>query len=693
MKLRTVILGVVCLSSSVAFAQLKSIGQVKYYQLPTKGIKYEKVNAYVTFDQSDTREMADKAGGMMGGAAGALMSNTAKVLIKDITEVYDTWSLVPDYIKADNGKGALRLDVTYKPDDLRRPMTAPPVNQQRGGHVVPYKVFASMKLTDPTGKVIMERNYGELSGDFVSATYVTAAESEEGIGTYEMACIRAAMLKARAEVFGLYGFGQMKATLDLGPIKEIKASAKPTAAVIKMLQSKKGYVLSESEKAMMKEFVDVIEKDINLASDKTRWAAYHDLAIGYAWLLDEKKAKEYLAKEFQESKESIELVRNFGKKGSKGYNGKDLAKFQAYGSIEEFVNYYPAAATMYPDFIRAIQRPFKQFTDFYTYNDLLCQIYGLDIFYQFLPFDSFKGDVKSVKGSIKQEGKPDINYSLSLDKAGNPKGLEIESVDGEGEKLKTKEIQPIYNTDGDYTTTRVSGFESLLGPSKYDLRHMSAPDAEETKGEAGKVLKADGIFSETSAKNQMLIDLKGVIYFSGSNKYSTPNAFYSKFLKGSDTKFGKAKSTTKCTAEFKLNDKGEMIDWKWDGTAHMGWGFTAASNGAWDNSMEKNTVDGTINRKFKASAFDANGLPSSITVDSKTNAKLKTKEIDWKKVKSQYESYSSFWASAGKPKVNATASGFDGSSSEEWPSAYTVDAKGNWTEAKVGPYIITRVFK
>lgn len=676
-KMKILLLGLACLTAGVMQAQLKTIGDVSYYQLPTKGLKYERVDAYVTLDQSRMREMAGKLGSLAGSAANEVL--------KDITEVYDSWPLCPPYIKTDKGAGVLKLNVTYVPDDLRRPMTAPPVNQQRGGHVVPYKVFASMKLTDPAGKVLMERNYGELSGEFVSHNYITAAESKEGIGTYEMACIRAAMLKAQAEVFGMYGFGLMKATIEIGPVKEIKESKKAAEAAINVLENKKGFVLTNGEKETMKAFVDVVEKNIGMASDKTRWIAYHNLAVGYTWLQDEAKAKQYFAKEMEESKESIELVRNFGKKGSKGYNGKDLEKFQSYTAIEEFVNYYVAGANKYPELLSALSRPLKQFSDYYTQNDLLNQIYGLDFFYQFLPFNAFKGSPKSVKGTISQEGRPAIEYSLSIDKKGNPKELEVKSVNDAGDEVETKEIQPIFNKEGDYVTTVVSGIERLIGPSKYDLRRMSAPVNDLTTGEAGNIMKG-GFLSNTNEKNQMLFDLKGVMYFKGNNDYATPNAFFSKFLAGGTTKFGRAKSNTDFTAITQINENGEVVQWKWDGKAYMGWGL------AGDGSA-KNYVEGTINRDFKVINFDEHGLPKSINVDSKTKAKLVAKEIDWKKVKDQYSSYNNFWATAGKPKINASATGFDATSGEVWPCEYTLDDKGNWTSAKIGPYTIKREFK
>lgn len=692
MKKKTLLLlAVAILSATMSFGQLKKIGKISYYQLPTIGIKYEKVDAYVTLDQSDAREMMGAAGGLLGGEAGqSAMAGAAEVVLKDITEVYDTWALCPDYIKVKKGAGTLRLDVKYKPDDLRRPMTTPPVNSQRGGYVVPYKVFASMKVTDPSGKILFERNYGELSGDFVSKNYITAADSDEGIGTYEMACIRAAMMKARAELFGMYGFGLMKATLNMGPIKEIKTSKKPAAAAIAMIKAKKGFVLTDDEKAIMKTFVDVIEKDINLASDKTRWMAYHNLAVGYAWLQDETKAKEYFAKEFEDSKASIELVKNFGKKGSKSYTGKDLKRYQGYSAIEEFVNYYPKAANMYPELLAALARPLKQFTDFYTYNDLLCQVYGLDMYYQFLPFDALKGAPKSVKGSITQDGNAPIEFSLSMYKNGQAKELNVESINDDGDKVVTKAIQPIFNDGGDYITTSMPGLDRFMGPSKGELRRLSAPVDDLTRGEAGKILKSDGMLSKTNEKIQMLIDLKGMMYFNGSNDYSTPNAFYSKFLAGSDTKFGTAKSNTDFTATTIIDANGVVKQWKWDGKADMGWGISFNANGT---SSAKNTVKGNINRNFTVTEFDENGLPKSITLDSKVKAKMVLKEFDWQKVKSQYESYNSFWSEAGKPKVKASATGFDATSSEIWPCNYTVDAQGNWTEAKVGPYTISRTIK
>ena len=328
----------------------------------------------------------------------------------------------------------------------------------------------------------------------------------------------------------------------------------------------------------------------------------------------------------------------------------------------------------------------------YTHNDLLCQIYGLDIFYQFLPLTALKGTPKSVSAVITQEGREPITYTLKLDKYGNAKELKVKSVNEVGDKIETKGILPVFNDKGDYVGTTLSGIDlSGANNEKSNLRKMSAPVNDLTKGTAERILKGDGAlaFFTSSETNQMLIDDKGVMYFKGKSKYPNPNAFYSKFLAGSNTKFGKAKSTTTFTATTQIDANGVVKQWKWDGKAHMGWGITTAGG----NFNEKNTVDGTIGRDFKVTELDENGFPKSITIDSKVKAKMVTKEVDWQKVKGQYASYNSFWSEAGKPKVKASANGFEASSSEVWPCTYKVDGKGNWTESTVGPYTIKRTFK
>jgi hypothetical protein len=561
-----------------------------------------------------------------------------------------------------------------------------------GGYVVYYKVEASMRLIDPSGRVLIDRNYGALSGDMVADRYMSAAESRDGIGTYDLVCIRAVLLKASAEVFGMYGFGLMSAMLELEPVKEIKASKAATENAKEVLRNKSGLFLNENEKQVIRDFVGVIEKDINLASDKTRWIAYHDLSIGYALLQEEAKAKEYYAKEFEECRESIELVQNYLKPKSKMFFPRDMEKFRTYFAIEEFMKYYAAGANKYPELVSALSRPLKQFSDYYSHNDLLSQIFGMDMLYQFLPFNSFKGSPRSVSGTITIEGGKVIEYKLDMDKAGNAKALQVESVNEAGDKIVTKEMQPVFNEKGEYITVSIPGLERWLGTgtSKTDLRSMSAPVDSLTFGKAGQILRGDGMQFKTNEKCRMIIDLNGTMYFEGTNDYSVPNVFFSKFLTGSNTKFGKAKTSTDFSAITQIDANGVVQRWKWEGSAYMGWGVVYNADGTFS---AKNTMEGPINRDFNVTDLDQNGNPKSITVTSSVTVKASSAQTDWKKVKEQYTSLSSYWATTGKPKVIVNANGFNASSTEIWPSVYTLDAKGNWTEAKMGPYTIKRVFK
>jgi hypothetical protein len=340
--------------------------------------------------------------------------------------------------------------------------------------------------------------------------------------------------------------------------------------------------------------------------------------------------------------------------------------------------------------LAVLARPLKQFSDYYANNDLLNQVFGLDFFHQFLPFEKLKGNPKSMKGTITMKDRPDVEYTLDFDKAGNVKELQVKSKNEEGKPVETKKIQPVFNKEGQYIDISIPGFDRWSGsaPSKADLRRMSAPVNNLTVGDAGKILRGDGFLFETNQKVQMVFDKNGVMYFTGTNRYSTPNAFFTKFL-GAGLKYGGAESKTKFTAETQIDANGNLTNWKWDGEAFMGWGITAAGG----NFDYKSTVNGNIKRAFVVKEVNEHGLAKTMVVDSEVKATMSTKEVDWKKIKDQYQSYNSFWASAGKPKVNATANGFDGTSTEEWPCEYTMDDKGNWTEAKIGPYTIKREFK
>lgn len=664
LKIKSIFLILFILCGIVSLnAQLKDI-ETTYLQLPTEGIKYEKVDVYITLDQSESRDVLSKFGSIGKKAASK---------VADVTEVYDTWKLVPFFIKTDNvGKGTLRMDVTYKPDDLRKPLAAPPVNRQRGGHVVPYRVFAKIKVADPSGKVIYDRDYGVMSGEFVSPNYEEANVAKDGVGTYEKACVRGAMAKARAEFYGRYGFGTIDAKLDLGAVKDIKETDKAFGSVMSIFKGRKSFGLTNKEKETVKSFVNMIETNLTKCSDKTRWVAYHDLAVCYAWLENATKAKEYLDKEYAENKVSIDKVI-----ARKSFNGGDQEKHEAYSNIEEFVKYYPTASTKYHNLLVALSRPLKQLVDFYANNDLISQIYGLDYMYDFFPFQKYNANPKKVTITIKQGEQAPIVAKQEFDKSGKVEVVRVAGKSDDGKDVETKKLVVSYYDDGSYWNITA---KTLFTQEINSLRYFRDPLDKATRGLADGILD-DGWLGASNENLVLRFDMQGIMYIAGNSYFTNPDPIIKRFVSDQNFKFNQCKTKTEFSAQTSINEAGVIDLSDWNGTIDVSWGLSGSDY-----------IKANVNRKHKVAKLTDKNYPVSMNYNYSSNAKFKSEKINWKGLGQRFTSYdNAFNDKISAPKVSAN--NFELQKSQNWPCTYTFDDKGNWTTAKIGSTTITREIK
>lgn len=694
-KLLSLLACLVCVFGVSAQA-FKGPESLSYYQLPTMGIKFKKVESFITLDQSQERAMMGAVSSKLGGALGE--NNTLSKAVdkvqaatKDITEVWDTWNLKPKYIRAAEGTGGtLRLELKYKPDDMGRPMTDPTPNASTGSYNLRYKVKASMKLTTEDGTVIMEKNFGELSGsDNISTPYKNAIDTENGMGTYEMLCVRKAMNKARQEVFGLYGFGVMDATIELGVIKEIKAAKKLIPDVLEVLENKKALVLTEEEKSKVKELSDVIEAGIGSCSDKTRWVAYHNLAVCYSFLEDEAKAKDYLSKYYEECKESFDKITTFGKPGgSKGYGTKDLKKYRGYSNIESFVTYYPKGASMYKPLLQAINRPLKKFTDFYTHNDLLCQIYSLDFPFQFFPLNDFEGSPKNAACMFEVEGmEHPIKLDYDFDSKRRIKELTAKQKyvkdDGSEDTRATRQMQPVYNAETGKLVVLSNPNNRLVSTTqKSDLRHFTPRMENQTYGKATNIMRSVGFMGGKAAyeSTNVEFDLDGNMYFKGDAMYYAPVPIFKEILTANAIEVKRTDVKSDADAKARINEAGVLVDWVWTGDVDMS--FSAGL------SMSVRKANAKMVKHVKVVEEDEKGYPKKIeytfSADGKFTVSTPVSFKQWLDATKQ-------WSEA-KPQYNNGEFSIP-EVTIAWDCTYEYDDAGNWTTMQVGPYKATREFK
>ncbi|MCF8308345.1 MAG: hypothetical protein K9I68_04975 [Bacteroidales bacterium] len=662
---------IICLMGLSAVGQrMKDIEECTYFQLPAEKLAYNKVEVFVTLDQSKQREGIGKALGKFG--VGEKTTEKAKDAAKDITEVWDTWYLVPDYIKVEKPEGRLKCTVKYAPDKMARPMGEPTYNATKEAYHVPYQVDASMKVEDDMGNVVLEKKFGPLSGSVWSPEWVTAKDAE-GMGTYEKVCVRGAMEQARRELFGPYGFGVMESNMKLGKLRKMKKSKKILDDVISVLENKKSFVLLPKEKEVIKHYVKLAEQEIDDAKNKRKWAAYHNLAVCYAWLENEEKAKEYLEKDYKESEKSIKKVLK-----GRSYNMGDTKVLMAYRAIEPFVTYYPKAANKYRQFLNVVNQPLTKFTSFYAHNEFLSQVFGINFHYQFFPYQGYKGEPRKAECSIEIEDGRKIEYDVKFDRDGRIKQLQAEEISDDKDAVKTRKLQPIYNKDGDFVV--LSNPNTRMGAGtvgKKELRHIEAPLTNKTKGEVDNVLKG-GLFGSSKASAQLQFNLEGFAYYDTEMSYSEVYPVFKKMMP-EDMKYSRARTGTGAEFSSKL-----MFDENSNVTLNETEGSIGSTMpiGVFDGNAKRFETE-KFERHYKVLEKDKNGYPTKVDM----NLTMIGENQDYghnflKHLKSWGDKGTTFDSKEFKIVKNET-----------WNCEYQFDEKGNWTSLKMGPYTLTREIK
>ncbi|MCF8304679.1 MAG: hypothetical protein K9I94_15495 [Bacteroidales bacterium] len=674
MKKLIVLPVIFCLMGIMALGQnFKDIEECTYFQLPADKLAYNKVEVFVKLDQSKQRKMAGKAlGGTIGklGSFGKKVAKKTTEAVKDITEVWDTWYLVPDYIKIEKPEGSLKCTVTYAPDNLARPMGEPTFNATKDAYFVPYQVDASMKVEDQDGNVVLEKNFGKLSGRVWSPEWVTEKEAE-GMGTYEKVCVRGAIEQARREIFGPYGFGVMESNMKLAKLRKMKDSKKQLDEVIEVLENKKSFVLTPEEKDVIRNYVNLAVNEIDDAKDKRKWAAYHNLAVCYAWLEETEKAHEYLEKDYEESEKSIKKVLK-----GRSYTGGDTEVLMSYRAIEPFVKYYPVAANKYRKFLNVVNQPLTKFTEFYAHNEFLSQVFGIDFHYQFFPYQGYKGEPRKAACVIEIDDGRRIEYDVNFDRFGRIKEIQAEEISDDKDVAKTRKLQPIYNKEGDFVV--ISNPNSRFGgASKRDLRHIEAPLTNKTKGEADNVLRG-GLFGHSFTDAQLQFNLEGYAYYYTDMSYSEVYPVYKKMLP-EDMKYSRAMTGTKAEFSSKL-----MFDENSNVTLNETEGSVSSTlpTSILDGNAKSFETDNFV-RNYKVLEKDENGYPTKIKMDLVMEGKNQDYGHNFFK-------HLTTWGDEG---TTYDAEKFKIVKKETWNCEYEFDEAGNWSSLKMGPYTFTREIK
>ncbi len=724
------------LGATVAWAQsIKGPESISYFQAPSQGVKFAMCDVYMSFDQvlADAKREAQKeensAMGAKFGALGTGIANTANSAmdaaaetskaidaLKDDEGRFDRWKLIPDYIIATpeiDRPIIVEIFIMNEPDPSPLAGTKTMTADKDGNYEVSYYINCRYKVTTPRGEVVTEKDFGILQGEKKWPHYTQPPQAggigsvtiTEGLSTEEEVGINVAFNKVREDVFGMYGFGEFSAPIKLGVIKEIKESKKLIGPTLAVFENKKGLLLNKAEKAQVQEFVDIIEAGLPNCTEKSRWVAYHNLSVCYAWLEQPEKAKDAYKKYSIEIAETIDEMAKWnllmqGKLPKEDRKGlvigmKDFKKFDNYQNIANFVKYYAAGVIKYEKLFVTINRDLKRFVDFYAVNDIMCQLFEIDYPFQFLPLNDFAGEPKSMRGEIAKTGVEPIEYRVKFDRNRRIKELEADQVavldDGSKEKIVTRELQPIFNDDnGRYimmsTPNERNVFAGGNDTRRGTLRQIEEPLSDMTKGVANNITRGIGFFGDKKSREQvqLKVDLEGLIFFVGTSSFFKANAIFKDILSSNGIDPKRTDTKSEFATEAIINENGVFEKWSWDGSVSTDFGS------GWSQINEKvqNIRATRMLRDITVLESDEHGNPIKtqyiFEMKGKVSVQQKMNIKEW-----FVESY----AQGGVPRAKVSSDTFDLGATQVWDGVFTYDDQGNWIEMKIGPYTATRTFK
>jgi hypothetical protein len=715
--------------------------KVSYFQAPAEKIKFSSANVFMSTDKAlqDAKRETSKAkvskfGSKLGGfgttVAGAVNKTIDKLAemnklidaVKDEEGRFAVWDFVPSYIKYDlsNVKEKVNVEIFVLTESAKTEMgtaeSMPTKPDKEGYYLVPWSVNCRYQVSSARGEVIYEDNLGLVSGKTRTKRYtppapaklgsISKAPANDAISISEEIGVNEAYKRVHREVFSHFGFGQFTVAAKLGNIQEIKELKKLTKPTASLFDSKKGLLLNKNEKAKLASYIEVLEPNVSKCSDKTRWVAYHNLALCYAWMENVEKSQEYLKKYSSEIEDTFGKIAVFNKLvkgelskeqrlaakekyGSIAIGTKDIKKYSNFKDIESFVNYYPKGANAYPALLVSINRNLSQFVDFYAHNDLLCQLFEVDYPFQFLPLQDFNGLPKTMSGQIIKEGDEPVEYKVNFDSKRRVKKLEASQIgiaeDGSKDKIISRDIKPVYDEDGKYSYMEVNAgiFAEYYGKTSAYTKINATYDplVGATHGAANNITKSIGFMGgkESEESVQLMVDLEGKIYFTGKSALPRVNAIFKDLLNANGFVPKRPKTTTKFETVASINEDGVFTEWNWNGTTHT---HLAGSKGIGQQNIN---ADKMI-RDMKFSSVDDHGNPLKIHYDLDLAGKLSMNE------RLSFKGFMSYAFLAGTaPQVSSD--NFKIKTAMDWDCEFVYDAQGNWTEMKMGPYKATRTFK
>lgn len=639
---------------------------VSYFQAPTKSVQFEAANVYLMIDNERTSKE-----GWTGRDSLRLMLEENEInKVVDKVGRFAVWKFVPAYIYcSDASKKRAMVEILVSNIPLES--SADSIKGNGDLIAVPYKIKCRYRISDNEGHVLNEIDLGVLQG-------VDSTKNEQyakGLPASSLVGIHAAYRRVRQDVFSKYGFGTFETPFNLADIPGISNLSELKSRVIDAVENKKHLLLTKSEKNILRLYTDVLSYNIGLCKEEQLLDVYHNLSICYAWLEEPEKARE--------------AYEQYGK-----YVEGELALSQ-YNALRPFVLNYPVAAVKYAPLFNVINRNMSRFVDYYTYNDLICQIFRLNYPFQFFPLNDCKGKPKSIEGKITTSNNMPITYKLEYDVQNRIKSFSASQVviddEGKKEKIKINTLQPKYNKKtGEHMgiTTFDGTLLRIIMPVYDKINSISDKMAAETfcktENLVGGFIKMK---TETTEEVQLSMNTDGTINFEGKSVSSRPFSFLKAIADSNNIKFPSlvSENHTQFKSLVKINSDGVITLLDWEGSILL------EKNKGYDNYAY--ILADNIKHQIEVLEEDSYGQPqkirSSVSMDIKNNWGNITK---WNYIEIFGDSKNNIKLNEAKKARKEAAMAADQSIdfSFDWDVSTKYDDRGNWTRMELGPYIFER---
>lgn len=429
------VLGILLFNGVTATAQkFDNLDPVKYIQLPAESTDYGTADVFILKEKDDAN---NKLGGAFGKLAGKTSNESikqgldafAKEVLTNKQEKEDTWKLIPDDFTGGAGSGKLKVVIAYLPDHMAKPMSEPMKNND-GEFVFSYRVNTKMKLYNDMDELIMERDFGAVSGIAASKEWpknaggskafgisVSDEDEKEAKHPYEQACVDGALEHVQRVVYGMYGVKEFKTPMHVMWAKSEKDTKDLAKDYEDILKDKEGVVLNTEEMGKMKSLVEKWEAMLSRVGQDEKWTIHYDLAAGYGWMINPEKSKEHIAMVKELNKDIFDKITN----SSGNWGTKDLKTLEAYNSLHPFAEYYAAGVKANPDYFESAPGELGKLPYFapgvaIARSILISKQLGLPAIMPVHPME-FNADVRKADGVIKGDGKElaSLSYSYSKD--------------------------------------------------------------------------------------------------------------------------------------------------------------------------------------------------------------------------------------------------------------------------------------